>query len=72
VSSSLVRASLLFFVCLGGLVGSLGWMNWQSEEFVLPYEGHCKDDVQYFAPGPDFPWADEEAPLDESGEPQGP
>jgi hypothetical protein len=61
---SMVRARAMLLICLG-LFGLVGWVNWPGEEITLPTIRSCVDDVQYFAPGPDFPLADEEAALDE-------
>jgi hypothetical protein len=56
-----VRVSILLCICLASL---LGWLGWQRPAMNLPSPGSNKDDVQYFAPGPDFPLADEEVPLE--------
>lgn len=50
------------------LLGTLGSVGCQSDVagLTLPSGRYLKDDVQYFAPGPDFPFANEEAALAEN------
>jgi len=47
------------------MAGLLGWIIWPTEDDSLPAAVTLKRDVQYFAPKPDFPLADEEAALAE-------
>jgi hypothetical protein len=51
-----------------GLVGALGSVGCQVDMYgmTLPSPRYLKDDVQYFAPGHDFPFANEEAALAEN------
>jgi hypothetical protein len=52
------------------LMGLLAWLSWPpGGELVLPYPSSLRDDVQYFAPGPDFPLVNEEAALAENQAP---
>jgi hypothetical protein len=48
-----------------GLVGALGSVGCQVDMagMTLPSPRYLRDDVQYFAPGHDFPLANEEAAL---------
>ena len=56
-----------------GLFGALGSIGCQIEQsgMLLPSPRYLKDDVQYFAPGPDFKFANEEAALQENQAPIG-
>jgi hypothetical protein len=51
-----------------GLVGTLGSIGCQVDTagMTLPSPRYLHDDVQYFAPGHDFPLANEEAAMAES------
>ena len=57
-----IGRALLFAVSLCGAVGSIGCQV-DMYGMTLPSSRYLKDDVQYFAPGPDFPLANEEAAL---------
>jgi hypothetical protein len=62
VPAKRVRASLLIFLSLAGvLAASVGKGVTVPSDMVLPSPRSCVDDVQYFAPGYDFPLANEEA-----------
>jgi len=54
-----------------GLFGAFGSIGCQVEQsgMLLPSPRYLSDDVQYFAPGPDFPFANEEAALEEAQAP---
>jgi hypothetical protein len=54
-----------------GLFGALGSVGCQVEMagMTLPSPRYLKDDIQYFAEGPDFPFANEEAALAEAAGP---
>jgi hypothetical protein len=53
---------------LGSALGSIGCqVDWYG--LTLPSPRYLKDDVQYFAPGPDFPLANEEAAVLEENAP---
>jgi hypothetical protein len=56
-----------------GLFGALGSIGCQVDMagMTLPSARYLKDDVQYFAPGPDFPLANEAAALAENQGPVG-
>jgi hypothetical protein len=58
------RVCLLGLTLLGGL-GSIGCQV-DVAGMTLPSPRYLKDDVQYFAPGPGFPLANEEAALEEN------
>ena len=65
------RVSISILLC-ALVVGLLGWLSWKpQEEMVLPSPSSLRDDVQYFAPGPDFPLANEEPALAENPAPAG-
>jgi hypothetical protein len=51
-----------------GLFGALGSIGCQVDTagMTLPSPRYLKDDVQYFAPGHDFPLANEEAAMAEN------
>lgn len=51
-----------------GMFGALGSVGCQVDMagMTLPSPRYLKDDVQYFAPGHDFPLANEEAALAEN------
>lgn len=67
-----VRFARLVMVAVG-LCGAYGSIGCQSDVagMTLPSPRYLKDDVQYFAPGPDFPLANEEAALAENQGPVG-
>lgn len=56
-----------------GLLGTFSSLGCQVDiaGMTLPSGRYLKDDVQYRAPGPDFPFANEEAALAESAAPPG-
>ena len=56
-----------------GLFGALGSIGCQIDTagMTLPSPRYLHDDVQYFAPGPDFPLANEEAAMAENQGPVG-
>lgn len=56
-----------------GLCGAFGSIGCQVDiaGMTLPSPRYLKDDVQYFAPGNDFPLANEEAALAENQGPAG-
>ena len=58
------KARTLIPILLGTcLLCLLGWLAEPPESIVLPSAIHNRHDVQYFAPGPDFPLANEEAAV---------
>lgn len=61
---------LLVVFCLGGALGSIGCQV-EVAGMTLPSPWYLHDDVQYYAPGPDFPLANEEAALAENQGPVG-
>lgn len=54
------RAVWAALVVAGGLVPSIGCQV-EYAGMTLPSGKYLHDDVQYFAPGPDFPWANTNA-----------
>ena len=66
------RFARLIMVAVG-LSGAFGSIGCQVDVagMTLPSPRYLKDDVQYFAPGPDFPLANEEAALAENQAPAG-
>ena len=54
-----------------GLFSALGSVGCQVDMagMTLPSPRYLRDDVQYFAPGPDFPLANEEAAMVEEAGP---
>ncbi len=65
----ITRAALVSVSLLGAL-GSIGCQTEQAG-MLLPSPRYLKDDVQFFAPGPDFKFANEEAALAENQAPIG-
>jgi hypothetical protein len=66
------RFARLMMVAIG-LSGAFGSIGCQVDVagMTLPSPRYLKDDVQYFAPGPEFPLANEEAALAENQGPAG-
>ena len=62
---------VLLAVTLSGGMSSIGCQV-DLYGMTLPSPHYLKDDVQYFAPGPDFPFANEEAALLENVPPVAP
>jgi hypothetical protein len=54
------RPVLLAIAALGGLLPAVGCQV-EYAGMTLPSGKYMHDDVQYFAPGPDFPWANTQA-----------
>jgi hypothetical protein len=54
------RLSLLASVAVLGLIPATGCQV-EYAGMTLPSGKYMRDDVQYFAPGPDFPWANTQA-----------
>ena len=66
------RFARLIMVAVG-LCGAFGSIGCQVDiaGMTLPSPRYLRDDVQYFAPGPDFSLANEEAALAENQAPAG-
>jgi hypothetical protein len=66
------RFARLIMVAIG-LSGAFGSIGCQVDiaGMTLPSPRYLRDDVQYFAPGPDFAFANEEAALAENQAPAG-
>jgi hypothetical protein len=62
---------LLVAAAMFGTLGSIGCQV-EMAGLTLPSARYLDDDVQYFAPGPDFPLANEEAALAENVVPVAP
>jgi hypothetical protein len=58
--SGMRRLSLLASVAVLGLIPATGCQV-EYAGMTLPSGKYMRDDVQYFAPGPDFPWANTQA-----------
>jgi hypothetical protein len=54
------RLTLLASVAVLGLIPATGCQV-EYAGMTLPSGKYMRDDVQYFAPGPDFPWANTQA-----------
>jgi hypothetical protein len=54
------RMALWAGLAVGGMIPSIGCQV-EYAGMTLPSGKYMHDDVQYFAPGPDFPWANTQA-----------
>lgn len=54
------RRALWAALAVGGLLPSVGCQV-ETAGMTLPSGKYMRDDVQYFPPGPDFPWANTQA-----------